>query len=165
MPNLSPFEYQQFLARQLKLGGGDSEAPAGPEAKLHEQIIADCQRRGWYYVHSRMDQPTTQEAGTPDFIIYAENGRNFAVECKARKGKLSATQQAVAAWLHKLGHEWYLVRSFEEYLHLAPCQGRGFFCRLQNTHQNEDCPKQELPTEPRPGEGSQDPLHLSSAPG
>lgn len=134
MPNLTPFEYQQKLAREAA-----RKPPVEPvetadrraEKELHRDILDECQRRGWFVIHSRMDRKTTTCPGCPDFVIFAENGRAFTIECKTRRHKLTTPQHGTAAWLRKLGHEWYEVRSYRAFLHLAPLQGRGFFFRQQ----------------------------------
>ncbi|MDE2105165.1 MAG: VRR-NUC domain-containing protein [Patescibacteria group bacterium] len=93
--------------------------PVAHESDLHDQIIAECKRRGWKYVHSRMDRKTTVGEGVCDFIIYADGGKMFHVECKALKGKLSMEQLAFIAWVEKLGHKVHVVTSFGEFLEVA----------------------------------------------
>jgi len=85
------------------------------ESDLHDQILDECKRRGWYVVHSRMDKATTCGVGTPDFVIAMENGKTLWVEAKSRQGKARPEQFAVAAWLTKLGHTWAIVRSMKDF--------------------------------------------------
>jgi hypothetical protein len=86
------------------------------EHDLHDDIEAYCKGRGWYYVHSRMDKPTTTALGVPDFIIALPEGKTLWVECKRKGGKLRAEQQGVAMMLDKLQHHWAVVFSFEEFI-------------------------------------------------
>jgi len=74
------------------------------EAKLHAQIIAECERRRWAIVHNRMDRKSTATPGCPDFVIFGKRRpsnpmadgvpQHWLIECKTRTGKLSADQQA-----------------------------------------------------------------------
>lgn len=86
------------------------------EMALHEDILAECARRGWRVVRSDPSRPTTNGAGVCDFIIYAEGGRMFHVECKSSTGKLSVAQQGFITWLAKLGHRVHVVSQFREFL-------------------------------------------------
>lgn len=89
------------------------------ESDLHDQVMNECKRRGWLWVHARMDKASHMSVGAPDFIILADNGRVLWVECKRRDGKLSTEQQAFKAWAEKLGHEVHVVRSLEEFVIVA----------------------------------------------
>lgn len=88
------------------------------EADLHEMIINECKRRGWHPGNSRMDLPTTRDPGEPDFRILADGGRNFLIECKTGKGKLSIAQQSFAMMAEKNGHKVHVVRSYQEFLQI-----------------------------------------------
>ncbi len=96
------------------------------EGKLHNEILAECKRRGWIAFHGSMAHSTFRTKGEPDFVIlappkkgycdYLTFPRTYLIECKTRKGKLSADQMAIHAWAEKLGHRIETVRSFEEFL-------------------------------------------------
>lgn len=107
------FQIRDALKSKTKL---DTSTPLSREADLHDQILAECKRRGWLAVHSRMDRATTNAAGVADFIIYASLGRVFTIEAKTKLGKLSPAQLAFAAHLKYNGHQCHVVRSFEEFL-------------------------------------------------
>lgn len=105
--------------RFKKLGGHiDIEDLADREADLHEQIFSECRRRRWIAFHGAMSERTNRTLGEPDFIILANGGRVFFVECKSRSGKLGPEQQAIAHAAKALGHEINVVRSFREFLFL-----------------------------------------------
>ena len=89
------------------------------EKDLHEQILAYCRSRGWIPFHARMDKPSTATIGQPDFLIWADGGREFAIECKSRTGKLSVEQMALRAQANRLGHKVYLVHSFREFVEVT----------------------------------------------
>lgn len=91
-------------------------APEAAERDLHDKIEAECLQRGWLTVRSRMDRATTTRKGVCDFIIYADDGRMFHVECKSSTGKVSTDQRDFIAWAGKLGHTVLVVRSFREFL-------------------------------------------------
>lgn len=117
---IDPSELPGILAR-LRRARGETELAAPfdaveREAELHDAILQECRRRGWYVVHARMDAPTTVSLGCPDFIIAADNGVAWWIEAKSRQGKATLAQQAIAAWLRKLGHRYALVRSISEFL-------------------------------------------------
>lgn len=89
------------------------------ESDLHDQVTDECRRRGWLWVHARMDKATHATIGCPDFIILADGNRTLWVECKRKDGKLSKEQQAFKAMAEKLGHKVHIVRSLTEFVTLA----------------------------------------------
>lgn len=86
------------------------------EKDLHYDIIEECKRRGWPYVHSRMDKVSTQSPGIPDFVIAASGGRTFWVEAKTKTGKQSTEQRGFEMMLNRVNHCYAVVRSMEEFL-------------------------------------------------
>lgn len=88
------------------------------ESELHEQIFAECRRRGWIALHGAMSERTHRTAGEPDFILLADEGRTILVECKTRTGKLSVEQSAMISHAAARGHTIHVVRSFEEFLRI-----------------------------------------------
>lgn len=90
------------------------------EEDLHDKIEAECRRRGWVVVHSRMDRATTTACGVCDFIVFAERGVVILMECKSRAGKLTTAQLAFMAAMRKNGHTVHTVRSFSEFLAIVP---------------------------------------------
>jgi VRR-NUC domain len=92
---------------------GDFE---GDESELHDQIISECQRRRFYFVHSRTDQRTTQQKGVPDFICAAPNGITYWIEIKTATGKLTPEQNVTRHVLGALDHQFHVVRSFAEFI-------------------------------------------------
>lgn len=114
-------QVNSYEARSVARRGTRGPLPPdrGPERELHDKIEQECKRRGWKAVHSRMDRPTTVGEGVCDFIIFADRGRMFHVECKASKGKLSMEQLAFIAWIEKLGHRAYVVDSFQQFLEIT----------------------------------------------
>lgn len=89
------------------------------ERRLHEQIEADLKIRRWYYVHSRMDAPTTTALGTVDFIIAAPNGITYWIEAKTSNGKLTKEQNIAQHILKALNHKHFVVHSYKEYLEVV----------------------------------------------
>lgn len=94
-------------------------AEAGKELELHNQIIRECRRRGWVYVHSNPTKKATNQPGTPDFIIYASGGHVLNVECKTATGRLSKEQQAFKLRLEQTGHVYHVVRGFDVFQMIA----------------------------------------------
>ena len=89
------------------------------EASLHEAIFDECRRRCWIALHGSMAERTCRTLGEPDFVILADGGRVFFVECKSRTGKLSPAQFALKHHAETLGHTVHVVRSLEEFLGLT----------------------------------------------
>lgn len=111
------FTTKQFTILQAKRGESLKAASGvDRESELQNQIAAECRLRGWNAFHGNMRQRTARTIGEPDFIIAADKGRVFFVECKTRTGKLSPEQAAIGFQLQKNGHKFCVVRSFEEFL-------------------------------------------------
>ena len=86
------------------------------ESQLHDDIIEFCKSKGWYYVHSRMDQRSTNAIGTPDFIIAMDGGKTLWIECKMPGKKATIFQLGALTHLNKLKHQACLVTSLDEFL-------------------------------------------------
>jgi hypothetical protein len=93
-------------------------APVSRERDLHDDIQAECERRMWWTIHSRMDRPTSIGKGVCDFIIMADGARTIYVECKSKTGKLSDDQRIFITWMKRLGHTVHVVTSFQQFLEL-----------------------------------------------
>ena len=88
-------------------------------AGLHVPIMAECKRRGWRYVHSNPSKPATIGEGVCDFIIYADKGRIFHIECKSKTGKLKTEQVIFIAWLSRLAHRVYVITAMSEFFSIV----------------------------------------------
>lgn len=130
MPRMTDAEYLACIARldrqrtkktYVEAGSVSATPDAGHESDLHDKIAAECRRRGWAYVHSRMDAPTTTTRGVPDFIIAARDGRTLWIECKSATGKQTPAQLGFALQCERNGHKVHLVRSFDEFFKVAQC--------------------------------------------
>ena len=97
-----------------------SEAVA-KEAKLHNQILDECKKRGWICFHGSMAHRTFRTEGEPDFVILADKGRTFFIEAKraTKASKLSPAQRALAHWAKRLGHAIHVVRNVKEFLEIV----------------------------------------------
>jgi hypothetical protein len=115
--------YQDLLSREAAKAAAKNPSMIKPddglESELQEKVAAECQRRGWYFIRSRMDMPTTNAKGTPDFIIFPDRQKAFAVECKSGNKKLTKEQLGVMAWFHKLDQDYRVVRSEAEFIAIA----------------------------------------------
>lgn len=89
--------------------------PCRDESDLHRDILDACKRRGWIALHGSMAQATARTPGEWDFVILADRGRVFLIECKSATGKLSPEQYAMHHWASNLGHSPAVVRSLEEF--------------------------------------------------
>jgi len=62
-----------------------------------------------------MSTATHRTLGEPDFVIIADNGRVFFIECKTRVGKLSPAQLAMKHHAEMLGTIIHMVRTMDEF--------------------------------------------------
>lgn len=127
--NFTQLEYQAYLARSQAHRQPKPAAGVEVESDLHDEIIAECRRRGWIVIHSRMDRATTTAKGVCDFIIFADRGRVFLFECKSRIGKLTPEQKGFAMMADMLGFTVHVVRSYSEFAAII---------QNQKEKQNED---------------------------
>lgn len=115
-----------FLAMQARCDAARNVVPNPgltigeyKEAHLHNKIIDACKARGWIYFYGSMASRTARTIGEPDFVILADSGRVFFIECKTRIGKLSPEQLGIKMWAEKLGHQIHVVRSVDEFLRVV----------------------------------------------
>lgn len=109
----------QYLAHEAKLSSRKlrSDKPIFVrESDIHDDIINYCKSKGWYYVHSHTWCATTNAPGTPDFVIAADNGKTYWIECKRPGGKATTPQLAALTQLQKFGHVSAIVTSLDEFL-------------------------------------------------
>lgn len=96
-----------------------SRPKASRERDLHDEIEARCRAEGWAYVHSRMDKRSTNNVGTPDFILLRSDmtatPECLLIECKRPGQKQTVAQLKWAAWAKKNGWIVHLVHSVEEW--------------------------------------------------
>ena len=115
---ISHADYLSMQARLTKKVP-DIMAPAcDDEGKLHDEILAECRKRGWLAFHGSMAHRARRTPGEPD-VVLALPGRVLFIELKKKGGKLSQEQLGVEAWLRKLGYQLHVVRSFEQFLSIV----------------------------------------------
>jgi hypothetical protein len=85
------------------------------EKELKNQICSMFLRSNIWFRRSRMDKPTTDQKGTPDFI-FAIGGRALAFECKVEGRKLSDDQRVVRAAMEKDGWCYWIITSYMQAL-------------------------------------------------
>jgi hypothetical protein len=118
---ITNFEFLQMAARtapKVRQGLPPDDA-VDRERDLHEQIETDCIRRGWAYVHSRMDKPSRVGVGVCDWVVFASGGRTLCVECKSRTGKLRPSQLIFKVQCEMHGHTVHVIQGFSEWLAIA----------------------------------------------
>jgi hypothetical protein len=118
MSKFTQFDADRINARNAPKSlpeDGAGQAFEGREAALHLLIEDELKRRRWYYVHSRTDRATTQQAGVPDFIIATPNGKTLWIEAKRKGGKLSVEQNVTRHILLAMGHHFAVVFSMEDF--------------------------------------------------
>ena len=81
-----------------------------PETRLKKQIQKTIRLQGGYYITTAM----LSTAGVPDMWCVVK-GKQFWLEVKSKKGKVSKIQQWVLDQLTARGVAVYVVHSFEEF--------------------------------------------------
>lgn len=87
--------------------------------KLHKPILEICRGRKWLVVYHNPTKRPTCEEGVPDFVIAADRGTVFWIECKAGSAKATPKQQEWLLLLKARGHRAYLVKSVEQFLEIV----------------------------------------------
>lgn len=85
------------------------------ESPLHAEISAFCKVNMWLPLHGSMAHRTHRTVGEPDFVVAVGEGVTVWAEAKSKTGKLSDAQQALKAWLAKLGITLYEIRTVAEF--------------------------------------------------
>lgn len=111
------FEHAVAEVERVARAHAEAGRETGPGG-LHDQISAYCRAQfpPWKFIHARTDQRSTIEAGAPDFVIMAPDGRTFLIECKTKTSKLTTEQLGWALQARALGHTVHCVRSFQDFL-------------------------------------------------
>lgn len=114
------FTAEQFASHMAKVGKRLQAASDSveSEAELQRDIATYCRQRGWIADRGSMAHRTFRQIGEPDFCIWADHGRVFSIECKARLGKLTTEQLARQMMMERLGHKVHVVRSMREFLEI-----------------------------------------------
>lgn len=115
---ISQADYLTMLQRtQRNPIRGAPEAGAESESTLQDEIEAECRRRVWPFVRTRMDRRTTfTMEGVPDFIIARPGGETFWCECKSSTGKQTPAQRGFELLLQRNNHDYRIVKSFTAFL-------------------------------------------------
>ncbi len=127
MANWTAFDLKAHQLREVLRGSKSADLKseisdgdkATKEADLHDQIYDECRLRGWVVFHGSMAARTHRTEGEPDFIILADHGCVFLVECKRRDGKLSSAQLSIQVQAARNGHVVHVVRGFQEFLQIV----------------------------------------------
>lgn len=85
------------------------------ESELHAAIVKECADRRWVALHGSMAHSTHRTLGEWDFVVLADRGRKFLIECKSKTGKLSPEQVALHHMADGLGHSTHVIRSMAEF--------------------------------------------------
>ena len=118
--------YADVLAHNARIAAGKAGAPArdipadeGPESKLQGAIRRYCADQMWPCLCGSMATATHRTPGELDLTIPLPKGRVVFIECKKKGGKPTAEQQTMILWLRSLGHEAYIIDSFQLFLNIV----------------------------------------------
>jgi hypothetical protein len=89
-------------------------ADEASEHKLQSKIEQHCKQEGFYLVHDR--SRGRNQPGQPDCIIALPGSITLYLELKSKTGRLSADQKRVQLMLMHMGHRFYVVKSFRQFL-------------------------------------------------
>lgn len=85
------------------------------ESDLRQKCEDLCTQRGYPFFHDRSRRKN--EPGFVDLVIAMPAGRTLWIETKQlKRGRLSPEQKNWRLMLLHLGHEWYEVRTFRQFL-------------------------------------------------
>ena len=111
-------QLEEYQARQLKPGSPIVITPdEGPESKLQAKIEKYCRDAGFYYFHDY--SRNVNKPGHPDLVIALYNGNTIWVELKKAKGRMSEDQKKVFQRLLYLGHDYYIITSFKQFIRIV----------------------------------------------
>lgn len=90
------------------------------ETPLRLKILEYCNKQwpAWLVISARTDQASTIAVGAHDVTLFAPQ-KIFCIELKSKAGKVDSDQ---TVWIHqmkKLGHEVFVVRTFQEFLNIV----------------------------------------------
>ena len=96
----------------------DIEADKGPENRLQKKINRWCREHGYPYLSFKQSKAVKKllPAGWPDVIIFMKHPRALVVELKSKTGRPSKEQLDYKRVFKFLGWEWYLVKSYKQFL-------------------------------------------------
>lgn len=100
---------------RVEMGPVETGDAPESESKLHSQIIEECGKRLWGYIHSRLDRRTTTNLGVVDFVILADGGRTFYIEAKMPGKKFSEEQNKFKAVAERNGHAVHRVENMDQF--------------------------------------------------
>jgi hypothetical protein len=117
--SITKFQFEQMQQRTGRNTIGSASVSTAPlEKKIHQDIIAHCNAQWprWKFVHSRMDKPTRNQCGVPDFVIALPGARTLYIEAKRPGEKISPAQRDWHAEMTTLGHTVHVVHTLQEFL-------------------------------------------------
>lgn len=86
---------------------------AAAERDMHVEFIEWLRAREIFFIHSRMDRPSTIGVGDPDFVLL-HGGKGCAVEFKRPSKRLSQAQAERLAMLQRTGTPAIVAYSVED---------------------------------------------------
>uniref|UniRef100_A0A6M3LFT5 VRR-NUC domain-containing protein n=1 Tax=viral metagenome TaxID=1070528 RepID=A0A6M3LFT5_9ZZZZ len=114
-------QYLEYIARRsidLNTGTMVIEADEGPESRLQGKITKYCKDHGYPALSFRQSQKAKGflTKGWADVTVLLPKSRTIFLELKSSKGILRAEQKGLKQIALYLGHEWYKVTSYRQFL-------------------------------------------------
>ena len=125
MTHYTEAQYLALISKQALSPVSNGEADPGPESVLGSKIVAWAKERNYPCLYFPQTKAVRNflPPGWVDVILALPEGRTAYFELKAKGGKLSDDQKAMRLALMYLGHEWYEVRSFRNFLEIVNRKG------------------------------------------
>lgn len=112
---------EQKAKRQRVSEGHKYKPDEGLESVLSNKVRGYCKQKGYpalIFKQSKLVK-TLVTAGWPDGVIALPRGRVLWVELKNKEGRLKPDQHKYRLMLLALGHHWYEVRSFKQFIDIV----------------------------------------------
>ena len=93
----------------------------GPESKLQAKIQKWAKENGFPCWHDR--SRGKNQRGWPDLVLCFPKGVVLFLELKSKSGRLSKEQKQMKLKFLFLGHNWYEVRSYKQFLNIINTTG------------------------------------------
>src|SRR5687768_11329105 len=104
---MSPEDRRQLGKGGLTAAEATAKAEARNEKELQRQIYQFLRQRGYVAFRSRTDKRTTNNIGTPDFLL-SVHGKSVALEVKTATGKTSPEQDRLHEQMVNSQNGWSL---------------------------------------------------------
>ena len=126
MIRYTPQEYALYIEQnRVDLASGVMQADPGPESNLQGKIVKYCKDHGYPCLSFRQSRKAEGflVPGWPDLTICLQGGHVIFLELKSKHGQLKKNQKELAQMMLFLGHHWYKITSYRQFLGIVEKYG------------------------------------------